>query len=114
MNPFVSLTIVLCIGGGILTWWLWQVWAHRNDPSEQYTFTTPVVATDLPPGGKVVVSIFRPEVTFIDGSKELTLSTEDFVNDVAHLDFLFPEGMDGGHYHHLNVYDSNGKFLGRR
>jgi len=76
--------------------------------------TTPLVATDLPPGGKVVVNIFRAGVTVLDGSKKLTLRSESFVNGVVHLDFLFPIGMNGGYCHHLKIYDRNGKLIAQR
>lgn len=76
--------------------------------------TSPVVATDLPVGGKVVVRIFRAGVTFPDGTKTRVLRSEDFINGVVYLDFLFPTGMAGGYCHHLDIYDRNGAYLGRR
>lgn len=76
--------------------------------------TTPVVATGLPAGATVVIRIFRAGVTFTDGTTAKTLSASDFINGVAHVDFLFPVGMAGGYCHYLDIYDRNGAFLGRR
>ena len=87
---------------------------HSNIYPGYYVVTTPLVATNLPPGGKVVVNIFRAGVTFLDGSKNLTLRSEDFVNGVFHLNFLFPMGMKGGYCHHLKIYDRNGKQIAQR
>jgi len=76
--------------------------------------TTPIVATGLEPGATVVVRIFRAGVTFLDGTKTKTLSSADFTNGVAVLEFLFPQGLEGGYCHHLDIYDRNGAYLGRR
>lgn len=76
--------------------------------------TSPIVATDLPIGGKVIVRIFRAGVTFMDGTKTRTLTAEDFINDVYYLDFLFPVGLSGGYCHHVDIYDRNGSFVARR
>lgn len=87
---------------------------YSRDFEGYATLTTPVVATDLPPGGKIVVRIFRAGVIFPDGTKTKTLFASDFINGVVHLDFLFPIGMGGGYCHHLDIYDRNGAFITRR
>lgn len=76
--------------------------------------TTPVVATGLPEGGSLRIVIFRSGVTFLDGTTTLTLTAEDFVNGVYNLEFLFPQGLNGGYCHHIRVFDRNGKLVGRR
>ena len=76
--------------------------------------TAPIVVTDLPPGATVVVRIYRAGVTFLDGTKTRTLHSGDFVNGTTNLQFLFPIGLSGGYCHHLDIYDRNGAFLGRR
>ena len=76
--------------------------------------TAPIVVDGLPPGGTVVVRIFRSGVTFLDGTKTQTLTAEDFDYGVAFLQFLFPQGLQGGYCHHLDIYDRNGAFIGRR
>ncbi len=78
------------------------------------TLISPLVVSDLPPGGSVVVTIFRGGVTFLDGTTVKSFSEGDFVNGVAHLEFLFPTGMSGGYCHHIDLYDRNGQFIGRR
>jgi hypothetical protein len=89
--------------------------AFISSQYEGYTVVSaPLVATDLPSGGTVVVRIFRAGVTFLNGSKTLTLSVNDFKNDTVILKFLFPTGMDGGYCHYLDIYDRNGAYLGRR
>ena len=77
-------------------------------------FRTPIVVTDLPVGGRVVVTIFRAGTTFMDGTTVVTLTSEDFVNGVAYLQFRFPTGMDGGYCHYIDVYDAQNNHLGRR
>jgi len=76
--------------------------------------STPIVITDLPPGGKVVINIYRAGVTFMDGTKTLTLTSADFVNGIYDLEFLFPLGMAGSYCHYVTVYDRNGVALGTR
>ncbi len=82
---------------------------------EGYTeLTSPIVATGLPSDGHLVITIFRSGVIFPDGTKKLTLRPSDFVNGVTYLKFLFPIGMSGGYCHHIDVFDRNGAYLGRR
>jgi hypothetical protein len=85
----------------------------RNFPGYM-VITTPVVATGLPTGGTVVITIFRAGVTFLDGTKTLTLRTNDFANDTYNLEFLFPVDMSGGYCHYIDIYDRNGNYMGRR
>jgi hypothetical protein len=75
---------------------------------------TPVVVTDLPAGGRVVLTIFRAGVTFLDGTTVMTLAAEDFVEGVAYVDFRYPSGMSGGYCHYIDVYDAQNRYLGRR
>lgn len=79
-----------------------------------YLVTTPMVVLDLPPGGKVVITIFRSGVTFLDGTKKKTLYASDFTNGMTLLQFLFPQGMSGGYCHYIDIYGANGEYLGRR
>ena len=79
-----------------------------------YLISTPMVVLDLPPGGKVVITIFRSGVTFPDGTKKKTYYAEDFVNGIVYLEFLMPIGTNGGYCHYINIYDANGALLGRR
>ncbi|MBK1883781.1 hypothetical protein JIN85_15290 [Luteolibacter pohnpeiensis] len=75
---------------------------------------TPIVVTDIQPGWTVVITISRAGVTFLDGTTELTLTYEDFVNGVAYVDFRYPPDMEGGYCHYTDVYDEEGRNLGRR
>ena len=79
-----------------------------------YKLTSPLVATNLPVGGKVKVTIYRAGVTFLDGTKVMWVEADDLVNGVINLEFLFPIGMSGGYCHTLDVYDRNGAFIDRR
>ena len=75
---------------------------------------TPIVLTDIPPGGEVFIRIFRNGVTFLDGTKSRVLTAADFQNDIANLRFLFPIGMTGGYCHYVTVYDRYGNAITRR
>jgi PA14 domain/Bacterial TSP3 repeat len=75
---------------------------------------TPILVTDLPPGGKVVMTIFRAGVTFMNGTTVLELRAEDFRNGVAYVDFRYPASMMGGYCHYTDIYDASGRNLGRR
>ena len=75
---------------------------------------TPVLVTDLPAGGRVVISIFRAGVTFMDGTTTKTLTAESFINGVAYLDFRYPPNMSGGYCHYTEVFDAKNRSLGRR
>lgn len=79
-----------------------------------YRLTTPLVVLDLPPGGKVVVTVYRAGVTFPDGTKQKTYFYDDFTNGLATLEFLLPVGMPGGYCHNISVYDANGTLIGHR
>lgn len=74
---------------------------------------SPVVVTDLPPGGRVVITIFRAGVTFLDGTTVRTLTAADFNEGVVYLDFLYPAGMSGGYCHYIDIYDAQNRHLGR-
>ncbi|SHK32018.1 PA14 domain-containing protein [Rubritalea squalenifaciens DSM 18772] len=90
-----------------------QTYATQNYPG-YYLLTTPMVVQDLPPGGKVVVTIFRNGVMFPDGTKEMTFYYEDLVDGLVYLQFLLPEGQNGGYCHNVSVYDADGKLLNKR
>jgi PA14 domain len=74
---------------------------------------TPIMLTNLTVGGRVVLTIFRAGVTFLDGLTVKTLTAGDFVDGVAYVDFRFPPNQTGGHCHYIDVYDAAGKSLGR-
>jgi hypothetical protein len=77
-------------------------------------FRSPIMVTDLPVGGRVVITIFRAGVTFMDGTTVMTLTDADFVNGVAYLQFRFAPGITGGYCHYIDVYDGQNHFMGRR
>ena len=79
-----------------------------------YLISTPMVVLDLPPGAKVVITIFRSGVTFPDGTKKKTYYAEDFVNGIVNLEFLMPIGTNGGYCHYISIYDANGTRIGSR
>jgi hypothetical protein len=74
---------------------------------------SPIVVSDLPPGGRVVVTIFRAGVSFMDGTTVKTLVASDLEEGVAYLDFRYPQGMSGGYCHYIDVYDGQNRYLGR-
>lgn len=75
---------------------------------------SPIVLTGMPEGATAVITIFRAGVTFLDGTKTLTLRAADLADGFYNLEFLFPDGMDGGYCHYIDLYDRNGSYLGRR
>lgn len=79
-----------------------------------YSLTTPMIVLDLPPGGKVVVTIFRAGVTFLDGTMVKEFFAADFTNDITYLEFLMPIGEDGGYCHYIDIYDADGNHIGSR
>ncbi|MFC4992844.1 PA14 domain-containing protein [Rubritalea tangerina] len=79
-----------------------------------YVLTTPMVVQDLPEGGKVVVTIFRSGVSFLDGSSQKTFTAADVRDEIIYLQFLVPNGQNGGYCHYIDVYDENGDKIGRR
>ena len=76
--------------------------------------STPVVVTDLPPGGKVKISIFKAGVTFLDGTTVKYFTEADFIDGILKLQFLFPVSTPGGYCHYVDIIDADGKVLGRR
>jgi hypothetical protein len=112
-GPIVGLGVVTTLGIAD---------ALRGDAAEYIGSTedgyrilrTPIVVTDLPPGGRVVLTIFRAGVTFLDGTTVKTLTSADFVEGVAYVDFRYPAGMTGGYCHYIDVYDAQNRYLGRR
>ena len=85
-----------------------------SDFQGYYQLNSPLVATNLPTGGKVKITIFRAGVTFPDGTKTKWLNSSDFANDTYNLAFLFPVGLSGGYCHYIDIYDRNGAFIERR
>jgi hypothetical protein len=75
---------------------------------------SPIVVTDLPAGGRVVLTIYRAGVTFLDGTTVKTLTAADFVDGVAYVEFRYPSDMSGGYCHYIDVYDAQNRLLGRR
>lgn len=74
---------------------------------------TPIVVTYLPTGGRVVLTIFRAGVTFLDGTLVKELSAADFAEGVVWVDFRYPAGMTGGFCHYTDIYDGQNRHLGR-
>lgn len=103
-----SVTLTDALQNGLTT-----AFASQDYPG-YYLVSTPMVVLDLPPGGKVEITIFRAGVTFPDGTKKKTLYASDFNNGLANIQFLFPQGMNGGYCHYIDIYDQNGAYLGRR
>ena len=61
----------------------------------------------------MVVTIYRAGVTYLDGTTVLELSSEDFTNGVAYVDFRYSAGMSGGYCHYMDIYDAENRHLGR-
>lgn len=74
----------------------------------------PLLITDLPPGGRIRITIFRAGVFFEDGSTVLVLTAEDLVNGIYSLRTLVPDDLQGGICHYIDVYDAAGNLIGRR
>ena len=87
---------------------------NAQDYDNYYVVSTPMVVLDLPEGGTVVVTVYRAGVTFLDGTKQRTFTSSDFVNGIVTLQFLMPAGQLGGYCHNVDIYDANGAFIGRR
>lgn len=75
---------------------------------------SPIWVGGLPEGGKVVITIFRSGVTFLDGTSVKELYAADFEEGIAYLEFRYPDAMGGGYCHYIDVYDAGGRHLGRR
>jgi Bacterial TSP3 repeat len=75
---------------------------------------TPLTVLNLPPGGRVDVSIFRAGVLFPNGTTRKSIYPADLENGSVTLEFLYPLGQPGGYCHNLTVYDRNGFYLGTR
>ncbi len=85
-----------------------------NDFPDSYLISTPIVVSDLPAGAKIKVTIFKTGVTFLDGTTVKWFEADDFSNGVINLEFLFPKGASGSYCHYIDIYDADGKHLGRR
>lgn len=75
---------------------------------------TPMYIGDLPPGATVRITIFRSGVTFLDGTTVKTFTAEDLEDGILTLEFLIPDGLEGGYCHYVDVLDANGEVIGRR
>jgi hypothetical protein len=82
--------------------------------SSHYVMDNPIVVSHFPEGGRIELNIFRAGVTFLDGTKNKTLRSEDFVNGINTVSFLIPNGMRGGFCHRLRVFDRNGRLIANR
>lgn len=80
-----------------------------------WTVRSPLVITDLPPGGYARVLIFRAGVMFEDGTTERIITADDLDwQGLIYLNYLFPAGMSGGYCHYIEIYDSEGNLLRHR
>jgi hypothetical protein len=73
-----------------------------------------LVSTGLPPGGKIVVTIARGGVSFLDGTTVKEFTVEDFINGTVKIEMLVPDTLDGGACHYITIVDRNGVVIGRR
>jgi len=73
-----------------------------------------LVSTGLPPGGKIIVTIYRGGVTFLDGTTVKEFTVEDFINGTVTVEMLVPGTLDGGACHYITIVDRNGVVIGRR
>ena len=76
------------------------------------TIQSPLLLTNLPPGGYAVIKIFRSGVTFLDGTTVKTIRAEDLDEyGVANIGFYFPVGQGGGYCHYVDVHDAEGNLI---
>jgi PA14 domain/Bacterial TSP3 repeat len=72
---------------------------------------TPLTVVNLPPGGRIDVTIFRAGVMFANGNTFKTIYASDISNGRVNLEFFVLFGLSGGYCHTLSVYDRNGALL---
>jgi hypothetical protein len=93
--------------------------ATQNDLTSVTTSTvvgyklckTPLTVVNLPPGGRIEISIFRGGVMFANGGTVKTIYASDVSNGRVNLEFLVLFGLTGGYCHSLTVFDRYGNLL---
>jgi hypothetical protein len=75
------------------------------------TVSHPLVITDLPAGYTVRVKIVRAGVLFENGTTTLILTPADFIDGQYMLRFLYPETMQGGYCHYVEVLNPQGQVV---
>jgi hypothetical protein len=73
--------------------------------------SVPLVLTHLPEGYTVRVTIVRTGVLFENGTSKLNLTASDFTDGQYMLRFLYPETMQGGYCHYVEILDPQGKVI---
>lgn len=101
----VGVSDAMHTGGGVATGMVDGMWLVR----------TPMILTDLPPGGYARIVIFRAGVMFEDGSTERIIRQADLdAAGVFYVNFLFPTNIGGGYCHYIEIYDAAGNLLRKR
>jgi hypothetical protein len=75
------------------------------------TVSVPLVLAGLPDGYSVRVKIVRAGVLFENGTTTLNLAKADFIDGQYMLRFLYPETMQGGYCHYVEVLDPQGRVV---
>ncbi len=75
------------------------------------TISVPLVLAGLPEGYTVRVKIIRAGVLFENGTTTLVLGTGDFIDGQYMLRFLYPETMQGGYCHYVEVLNPQGQVV---
>jgi plastocyanin len=75
------------------------------------TVSVPLVLAGLPDGYTVRVKIVRAGVLFENGTTTLNLTTADFIDGQYMLRFLYPETMQGGYCHYVEVLNPQGQVI---
>lgn len=75
------------------------------------TVSVPLVLAGLPDGYSVRVTIVRAGVLFENGTTTLNLAKTDFIDGQYMLRFLYPETMQGGYCHYVEVLDPQGSVV---
>jgi len=75
------------------------------------TVSVPLVMTDLPAGYQVRVKIIRAGVLFENGTTTLNLTSADFIDGQYMLRFLYPETMQGGYCHTVEILNPQGQIV---
>ncbi|MEM1085121.1 MAG: LamG-like jellyroll fold domain-containing protein [Verrucomicrobiota bacterium] len=84
-------------------------------PDGYFRLHAPLSVLHLPEDVTVNISIYRAGVMFMDGTRERVLRASEFnAEGLVFLDFLFPQNLDGGYCHYVDVVDSDGTVIGRR
>jgi hypothetical protein len=75
------------------------------------TISVPLVLAGLPEGYTVRVKINRAGVLFENGTTTLVLTTADLVDGQYMLRFLYPETMQGGYCHYVEILNPQGQVV---